>query len=208
MTRRRRVACLHTAESNVAIFDTAATGLDLDLRHIVREDLLAAAAQAGSLTTAIIDDTEATLAAAASDADFVLLACSTLGPIADQFAHAVPVLRIDRALAEAAIQSGGLVAVLYTFPGTLQATETLFREVAAGSAAEIEMQLVEDAWAIFKAGQHARYFAMIAAAADKASAAGARSIAFAQASMAPAADLCRVAKPLTSPRAGLLAAAK
>ena len=37
----RRVACLHTADSNIAIFDAAARGLDVSLRHVVRSDLLA-----------------------------------------------------------------------------------------------------------------------------------------------------------------------
>ncbi len=204
---RKRIACLHTAASNVAHFDAAADGLELELKHIVRADLLLAAEKAGGLTDAITGGTVAALVAAAADADFVLLACSTLGPIADGFKGAVPTLRIDRALAEAAIGRGGRVVVLYTFPGTAQATGDLFREVAANGRAEIDMQLVAGAWDIFKAGDQARYGALIAGASDQAHRDGATSVAFAQASMAPATTLCRGPQPLTSPRASLLAAA-
>jgi hypothetical protein len=59
---------------------------------------------------------------------------------------------------------------------------------------------------MFRSGDHARYMEMIAAAADRASE-GAASIAFAQASMAPAGALCKEARPLNSPRASLESAA-
>lgn len=53
---KARVACLHTAESNVAVFDAArrtARLKDMVLHHKVRGDLLAAAEQAGRLTPEI-----------------------------------------------------------------------------------------------------------------------------------------------------------
>ena len=201
----RRVACLHTADGNIAIFDAAAQGLPLTLRHVLRSDLLAAAEVAGGLTPDIIAATEIALRQAAVGADIVLLACSTLGPIADRIRLSVPVRRIDRALAEAAFAAarGGRIAVLYTFPGTRAATEALFREVAGDA---VEMQLVDGAWEKFKSGDRASYLAMIAAAADDV-AARAASVAFAQASMAPAEALCRAARPLNSARSSLEAAA-
>jgi hypothetical protein len=143
---RRRIACLHTAASNIPLFDAAAADLALDLHHVVRADLLAAAEQAGGLTPGIIDATEAALRDAAHDADVVLLACSTLGPVADGLRTSVPTLRIDRALAEAAVKAGGKVVVLYTFPGTAQASGDLFREVAMGTDAAIDLQLVPKDW--------------------------------------------------------------
>ena len=48
------IACLHTAESNVAVFDNALLQLGLSdqttLHHEVRADLLADAERAGGLT--------------------------------------------------------------------------------------------------------------------------------------------------------------
>lgn len=202
----RRVACLHTADSNIAIFDAAARGLDVSLRHVVRSDLLAAAEKAGGLIPDIVAATEIALRQAADGADMVLLACSTLGPIADRLRLSVPVRRIDRALAEAALAAaaGGPIAVLYTFPGTRAATEALFREVAGDA---VQMQLIDGAWDVFKAGDHGNYMDLIAAAADAVAAKGAASVALAQASMAPASDRCTMAQPLSSPRASLESAA-
>ena len=48
-----RVACLHTADSNVAVFNEAANSLrydSLQLTHVVRSDLLAAAEDSGGLS--------------------------------------------------------------------------------------------------------------------------------------------------------------
>src|SRR5260221_713152 len=51
-----RVACLHTADSNIAAFEAARRELGRDgvaLRHVVRADLLEAAERAGGLTAAL-----------------------------------------------------------------------------------------------------------------------------------------------------------
>jgi len=48
-----RIACLHTADSNVAVFNEAANSLRCDsqqLSHVVRSDLLAAAEDSGGLS--------------------------------------------------------------------------------------------------------------------------------------------------------------
>ncbi|WP_341317433.1 hypothetical protein WN982_39865 [Paraburkholderia sp. IMGN_8] len=81
-----RIVCLHTADSNIAVFDAAARAAgwqSLDLHHAVRADLLAAAEQAGGLTDAIAAQTRAALLALRLDAHSVLLTCSTLGPAVD-----------------------------------------------------------------------------------------------------------------------------
>ncbi len=73
-----RIACLHTAESNVAVFEAARPD-GVRLSHAVRPDLLAAA-EAEGLTAAIAAATVEALGAL--DGDAVLLTCSTLGPAA------------------------------------------------------------------------------------------------------------------------------
>ena len=209
---RRRIACLHTAESNIHHFDRAAEGLRLDLRHKVRADLLRVAQSAGTLTPDLVAATAEALLELAGEADLVLLTCSTLGPIADHLDATVPIRRADRALAEEAVaeagwKGGGRVAILYTLPTTAQATGALFREVAKGSGIEIDLSLVAGAWDAFKADDQQLYTALIAAAADRAFSDGAAVVALAQASMAPAADLCRGGVALASPKASLLMAA-
>ena len=62
-----RIACLHTADSNVTIFNEAAISLrcdSLQLSHVVRSDLLAAAEDCGGLSKKIIADTQAALLSA------------------------------------------------------------------------------------------------------------------------------------------------
>jgi hypothetical protein len=188
-----RIACLHTAESNVAIFE-AACPEGVRLSHAVRPDLLAAA-EAEGLTPAI---TAATVEALeALDADTVLLTCSTLGPAAG----ATGALRADAALAEAAVSGGGAVEVLCAAPSTLAVTAELFGAAASDTGARVTIRLVPGAWDLFHSGDHAGYAALIARDAD---ASRADVVALAQASMAPAAALTTRAV-LTVPQAALAA---
>ncbi|MFQ5567608.1 MAG: hypothetical protein ACE5EU_14745 [Paracoccaceae bacterium] len=188
-----RIACLHTAESNVAVFE-AARPEGVTLSHAVRPDLLAAA-EAEGLTPGIAAATAEALVAL--DGDAVLLTCSTLGPAAE----AAGALRADAALAEAATAGGGTVEVLCAAPGTLTATAELFGAAAERSGARVTIRLVPGAWALFHAGDHAGYAALIARDAQ-ASRAGV--VALAQASMAPAAGLA--GRPVLSVPAAALAA--
>ncbi|NKC33057.1 Asp/Glu racemase [Falsiroseomonas selenitidurans] len=194
----RRIACLHTAASNIALFD-AACPPGVALTHAVRADLLAEAEALGGLTDAIaVRTAEAVEALAAPGIEAVLLTCSTLGPALAQARAAIPLLRADAALAEAARRGGGRVVALCAVETTLAPTAALF-------GAACETRLVPGAWAAFRAGDAAGYARMVAAAADAAFAEGADCVALAQASMAPAAALCRRGPPLTSPAASLAA---
>ena len=206
------IACLHTAESNLAVFDAALRQLGLagvELRHSVRADLLAAAERVGRLTPAIAAETANALLELCDGADAVLLTCSTLGPAAEAAAKtaSVPVLRVDAALAHEAVKGGGKIVVLCAVQTTVEPTRLLFEEAARGTGAEIAVHLVPHAWKAFKAGDRDRYLAMIAQAADEAVRSGAARVALAQASMADAATLVAAdQQPLSSPMAGLAAA--
>jgi hypothetical protein len=192
-----KIACLHTAGSNVAIFE-AACPEGVRLSHAVRPDLLAAA-EAEGLTSAIAAATVAALGALARDegADAVLLTCSTLGPAAE----AAGALRADAALAEAATVEGGTIEVLCAAPSTLAATAELFGLAAERSGARVTVRLVPGAWDLFHSRDLAGYAALIARDAE---ASRADVVALAQASMAPAAAL--TARPvLTCPQAALAA---
>lgn len=179
------------------------------LRHSVRADLLAAAEEAGELTSPIIEQTADVLSALCDEADAVLLTCSTLGPSAESAAETapIPVLRVDAALAHKAVKDGGKVAVLCAVETTLEPTRLLFEKAAQATGAEIVMWLVPDAWEAFKAGDRNRYLSLIAQAADEAIRNGATQVALAQASMAGAVDLASAGRyPLNSPMVGLTAA--
>jgi hypothetical protein len=209
-----RIVCLHTADSNIALIDAAAgaAGFEaLELAHVVRADLLAAAEQAGGLTDAIAAQTREVLLTLRDNAQAVLLNCSTLGPSVNDALAAqaapVPVLRADAALAQRAVEGGGKVVVLCTVSTTLDPTTSLFAQAATRTAANVEVQLVSGAWDRFRADDTAGYLSTIAAAADAAYENGADVVAFAQTSMAGAASLVTAAaKPLATPAIALAAA--
>lgn len=205
-----RIACLHTAQSNIAVFNRAAVALGLAknvLQHTVRSDLLADAERAGGLTAAIADATRAAILDAGKDADLVILNCSTLGPAIGGPSSTVPVMRSDQALAGLAARHQGSVVVLCAVETTLESTRRLFVQMAAGSQATIDCRLIDGAWGLFKAGQINTYHASIAAAAEDAYDNGAVCVVLAQASMADAALLVRNGPtPLTSPSSALAAA--
>jgi hypothetical protein len=202
----KTIACLHTAAGNLAVFD-AACPPGARLTHTLREDLLKDAEAAGGLTEAIAQRTAAALEALATPGvDAVLLTCSTVGPGAALARAAIPVLRVDAALAETATQGGGKVVVLCAVETTVEPTRKIFAEAAARHGATLEVRLVPGAWAAFRAGDPAGYHAIVAAAADAAFAEGAAQVALAQASMSGAVALAKGRKPLASPPAGLAAA--
>ncbi|SDR17784.1 hypothetical protein SAMN04490186_3803 [Pseudomonas grimontii] len=205
-----RIACLHTAASNISVFDTAAKALGIGpgvLRHEVRADLLAAAENAGHLSADICVSTASALLALAEQADAVVLTCSTLGPVVEGISSSVPILRTDEALAASAVQAGGKVAVLCAVETTLEPTSRLFHKAALQSNAVVEVRLVPGAWGLFKAGDIEDYLAAVAIAADQAYREGASIVALAQASMSgAAAHVTSGPLPLTSALAGLEAA--
>jgi aspartate/glutamate racemase len=204
------ISCLHSAQSNIAVFEAARRALKLDhvmLKHRVRADLLAAAEKAGRPTPEIIRQTVDELIAVANGGNGVLLTCSTLGAAAPAAAQElpVPVLRVDQALAAYATRNGGRVIVLCAASTTIGPTRSIFETEAIATEASVEVRLVPGAWDLFKAGRETEYWQLIAEAADAATDEGVAAVVLAQASMAGAASLTKLAAPLTSPAVGLAA---
>ncbi len=206
-----KIACLHTAESNIAVFEKAllATGLKgVELSHMVRPDLLSDAERQGGLTDSIAQRTMNMLQELSEGVDAVLLTCSTLGPSADALAEksVKPVLRVDAALASEAVRNGGEVVALCAVETTIAPTRELFDRVARATGAKVDVQLVQGAWDIFKSGDNQAYLQMVADAAHLAIQNGATKVALAQASMAAAIELMPKESPvLDSPQQGLFA---
>ena len=73
-----RIACLHTAASNIEIFKKAAAALQLDagdISHAVHGELLEAAEQQGGITPAIEKATLHIIRNLITEADAVLVTC-------------------------------------------------------------------------------------------------------------------------------------
>jgi hypothetical protein len=197
---------LHTSPVHVATFDALVDEETpgVALVHVVREDLLARARDHGPEAVAA----QVAEAVRGLSTDAVLCTCSTIGAVAERVDAGVPVLRVDRPMAAAAVESGGMVVVLAALESTLAPTLALLAEEAAraGTSPQIEASVVAGAWDQFEAGDTEGYVALVRAAVELVGT-DATVVVLAQASMAPAADAARVGVPvLTSPRLGLRAA--
>ena len=203
------VGFLHTARIHVPTFRTllrqiAPTAFDV---HLVDAELLAHARRRGIDATVRQHLLHRLHQLAGQHADVVVCTCSTLSHDAEQLTPLVrvPMLRIDRPMATAAVAAGGRVAIVATMTSTLAPTRQLLEQcaVAAGSGAVIVDAPCVDAWALFEAGDHEGYLARVARhVRDIARRGNVDVIVLAQASMAPvAARLPDVTLPvLSSPR--------
>ncbi|MFF7340990.1 aspartate/glutamate racemase family protein [Streptomyces sp. NPDC008163] len=204
------LALLHTSPVHVPAFDALrdADHPGTPLRHVVREELLTTAAALGP--EAVADEVEAVVAdLVAEGADAVLCTCSTIGAVAEAagVAAGVPVLRVDRPMAAAAVRAGR-ITVLAALASTLEPTRALLTEEAAGAGlpgADVRTVLVDGAWDRFTAGDNDGFLDLVAASADEVR--DADVIVLAQGSMAGAAERTTTGIPvLSSPRPGLAAA--
>ncbi len=190
------LAFLHTAPANEALFTSILKGFspDLPVCHRVEPELLAKALAAGQVTPAVevaLADGLKTLRQ--GGAGLVVCTCSTLGAAVEaQGARLqVPVLRIDRPMAEQAVRIGANILVAACVKSTLGPTCALLSEAADGLAKAVRLNahLVDDAWPLFEAGDHDRYAARIAQAVES-NLSDHDAVVLTQASMAPAAELC------------------
>lgn len=197
-----RIACVHTATSNIPICDHAAGSLAV-LLHEVRAAWLNQAEETG-LTSDLLSCVATELEEIATEADAVVLTCSTLGVAVENVSTQVPVLRADRSLARQAAGRPGRLAILCAAPATIASTTKLFEEEARDGV-KFRIQLIEHAWEAFKSGDLELYYNLIAEAPKKAFQNGADRVALGQVSMAPAAS--RIEGPLlTVPALALQAA--
>ncbi|WP_338682053.1 Asp/Glu/hydantoin racemase [Janthinobacterium sp. TB1-E2] len=205
------ISFLHTSPVHVASFarllDTQAPGMVAE--HHVDEALLAAAQQAGADEAALERRIHAAMAAAAANgAAVVVCTCSTIGAAAEHTPTGgrYTAMRIDRAMADAAVLAGPCILVVAALASTLAPTTRLLQESAAALDRPIQLQslLAEGAWTHFQAGDHATYIGAITGCIMTATPA-ADVIVLAQASMAPAAQaLQELGVPvLSSPSLGV-----
>ncbi|WP_109209060.1 MULTISPECIES: aspartate/glutamate racemase family protein [Microbacterium] len=209
MTSAPRIAFLHTGAVNIAPFGAlaaeflpGATVVNYLDDRIVAD--LGDEARASSVPERIDDLVRA---AAAGGADAVMFTCSSISELAAPAAAAagVPVLRVDEAMADAAVRAGRRIRVLATLPTTCRPTLGLLQEraVLAGVEPEFTSEVIDGAFAAVAGGDRATHDRLVAAAIER-GAAEADVIVLAQASMASAAEAVSVDVPvLTSPRLGV-----
>ena len=202
----KKIGFLHTAEVHVATFDQllAEIAPGVTATHVVDEVLLADARQQG-LTDGIHNRVLARMAEAESGgAGVVVCTCSTIGSVAEDAGWQ----RVDRALANAAVQAGENLLVVAVIASTLEPTRELITVSAENlqKPVNITMHHITGAWEHFERGDIDAYSQAIAAGIRAAvNSADYDAVVIAQASMAGAAALCGdIEIPvLSSPRLGV-----
>jgi hypothetical protein len=204
------LALLHTSPVHVDTFDRLrdeeAPGLVL--RHIVDESMLARARRSGPAS--VQSDVEDALRAARdAGATAVLCTCSTIGGVAEAAQVGLPIVRVDRPMAAAAVAMGPRIRILAALASTVGPTMDLITEEAAASGRAVtpSVSIVDGAWARFEAGDREAYLSAIGD--EIAATTDADVIVLAQASMADAAERAPTDVPvLSSPRLGFRVAAR
>jgi Asp/Glu/hydantoin racemase len=203
------LAIIHTTAATVEPLKALAAEMlpGADVINLVDDSILPQLARTGGDLNAVRDRlVQYARIAESVGANVILEACSSVGELVRDMAQAVriPVVRIDDAMAEAAVRRGARVGVAATLPTTLNPTLRLLRAKAdaAGKAVEIETALAESAYRKLMAGDRdghdADLSAALAALAQRVDV-----LVLAQASMARVLDRLPVdvqAKALTSPR--------
>jgi Asp/Glu/hydantoin racemase len=164
-----KLALIHTVGSLPPVFAALARAAlpGVETTDVVDEALLGETIAAGRIPEATADRLGEHVAAALRDgADLVLVTCSSMGPAVDALAdRGLPVLRVDEALADAAIRAGDRIGVIATLQTTLEPTVALLRRRAATLGREgtvrIETRLVDGAFAEVKAGNLERHDALV-----------------------------------------------
>jgi Asp/Glu/hydantoin racemase len=211
------IGFIHTADVHVATFQglVAANSPGLSCVEVVDAELFAEA-RAEGLSDVVRGRLSARLREVAGQgADVIICTCSTLGAAAESLSPVggVPVIRVDRPMAEEAVAAGGRVALVAALASTSGPTRELLEEAAA--AASVQVQLVDapcfEAWELFERGDVTGYLERVA---DHVRGLGQGNhvdvVVLAQASMAPVATMVasEVDLPvLSSPRLAVVRAA-
>ncbi len=168
---RKTLALIHTSATLVPVFQQLCkTHLpNADTFNIVDDSLVRAIGAKGSLTADIARRVEAYITSAeAGGADHILVTCSSIGPAVEASAPfcAVPVLRVDQPMADAAVAAGKRIGVIATLPTTLNPTSDLVRRraAAAGKTIELTARLVSGAFEALMSGDAATHDTLVAAA--------------------------------------------
>jgi aspartate/glutamate racemase len=162
------IGFVHTTLGLPPVFDALAEELvpDAERFHLVDESLLGVTRRVGRLTPATSRRVLATVGSAVeAGAELVVVTCSSIGAAveaAQPFVD-VPVLRIDQAMADAAVQAGDTVGVLATLPTTLGPTSELVaaRATAAGRDVRVVSRLCDGAFDALARGDRDRHDAFV-----------------------------------------------
>ncbi len=164
----RRLAFVHTVAGLVPRFRELSAELipDVETFDIVDETLLRDATREGRVSLETARRLFSHLAAAGTHgADAILVTCSSMGGAVDAARPftGIPLLRVDQAMAEQAVQRGRRIGVLATLWSTLAPTAALIRRTAdeADRPVEVRDRLCDGAFEALGAGDTERHDAIV-----------------------------------------------
>ena len=167
----KTLALVHTSATLVPLFQQLCREHlpQVETFNLVDDSLVRQIGARGSLTADIARRVEAYLQSAeAGGADRILVTCSSIGPAveASEPFIGVPVLRVDRPMADLAVETGTRIGVIATLPTTMHPTTDLVRRRAAAAGLEVELtaRLCEGAFEALMAGDAGQHDALVAAA--------------------------------------------
>ncbi|GAA2875212.1 aspartate/glutamate racemase family protein [Nonomuraea rubra] len=162
---------VHTSATLVPVFaELCARHLPgVETFNIVDDSLIKNTIAAGRLTPATARRVAGHIGSAeAAGASHILVTCSSIGPAVEaaEPLTGVPVLRVDRPMADSAVALGRRVGVLATLSTTLEPTADLVRRraLAAGAEISLEARLCEGAFEALMSGDAATHDARVAGA--------------------------------------------
>ena len=167
----KRMAVLHTSFvfTNVEpVFRDLFKELipDVEVIDFVDSHVLADVRKAGSVQESHITRMcHMAQAAEAAGADLIFSACSSLGPSMDVARKLVnvPIIKIDDAMTQRAVELGSVIGVMATVPTTLPPTVDLIQQWAsvANKAVEVKQHLCEGAFDVLMSGDRDRHDQMV-----------------------------------------------
>jgi len=166
-----KLAFIHTSHVLIPLFAQLAKDHlpGVEVFHMSDESLIRNTMAAGKLTESTTRRVIGMIGLAHDGgADAVMVTCSSIGaaiPIAREHFD-FPVLRIDEAMAEAAVQAGKRIGVAATVRTTLEPTIELLtdRAIAARRDVDLDPELCEGAFEALLAGDTARHDELVTGA--------------------------------------------
>ena len=164
MPHPKKLAFIHTSHVLIPLFTELARKHlpGVETFHMTDESLIKNTIRAGKLTDSTARRVAGMIGLAhEGGADVVMVTCSSIGKATamarPQFDF--PVLRIDEALAEAAVQAGTNIGIAATLSTTLDPTVELLQETAArlGRKVSLQPRLAEGAFEAVVAGDTAKH---------------------------------------------------
>lgn len=210
MSQPRKLTFIHTVETLKSVFAMLAAERlpGWQIASVVDESLLSSVIANGHVAEEVFDRLTSHVHKVEEDgSSAIIVTCSTLGEAVDALAAktATPLFRIDRGMAEQAVNQASTIGILATLPTTLAPTTRLLEGTAKrmGRQCKFVSRLANEAFARLKSGDRQGHDLLVQEAYASLSS-EVELVVLAQASMARALQAGQHHRPyLTSPELGM-----